>query len=197
MRHFAINAVFILSFSVAWSRQATGNDDTCAKLASLNLSGATVVSAATVAAGAFTPPDGSMLTPSQKALLGRLPEFCRVQVIATPSSDSAIPIEVWMPVKEWNGKFRGQGNGGFAGSIDFVGPAVALMQGYASGATDTGHTGGAGDASWALGHREKVIDFGYRAVHEMTAISKTVVQAYYGGTAKHNYFASCSDGGSK
>jgi hypothetical protein len=49
-----------------------------------------------------------------------------------------------------------------------------------------GHSGGAGDASWALGHREKVIDFGYRAVHEITAISKTVVQAYYGGAAFFN-----------
>ncbi len=115
--------------------------------------------------------------------------------MATPSTDSAIPIQVWMPAKDWNGKFRGQGNGGFAGSIDFLGTAVALMQGYASGATDTGHSGAAGDASWALGHREKVIDFGYRAVHEMTAISKTMVQAYYRAASKHNYFASCSDGG--
>ena len=73
-----------------------------------------------------------------------------------------------MPVKGWNGKFRGVGNGGFAGSIDYEGPAVALMQGYASGATDTGHSGNGGDASWALGHPEKVIDFGYRAIHEMT-----------------------------
>ena len=40
-----------------------------------------------------------------------------------------------------------------------------------------------------------MIDFGYRAIHEMTAISKSVVQAYYGDAAKHNYFASCSDGG--
>ena len=195
LKTFAITAVCLLSVSVAWSQQAPGNGETCAKLASLNLPGAKVVSAAVVAAGAFMPPDSSMLTPAQKALMGHLPEFCRVQVMATPSTDSAIPIEVWLPVKEWNGKFRGQGNGGFAGSIDFVGPAVALMQGYASGATDTGHSGGPGDASWALGHREKVIDFGYRAVHQMTAISKSVVHAYYGGAAKHNYFASCSDGG--
>ena len=124
-----------------------------------------------------------------------LPDFCRVQVMAVPSTDSAIPIEVWLPVKGWNGKFRGQGNGGYAGSIDYLGPVVAVMQGYATGATDTGHSGGDGDASWALGHREKVIDFGYRAIHEMTTISKAVVQSYYGEAAKHNYFASCSDGG--
>lgn len=179
LRHFAITSVCVLSFWVAWGQQAPGNGDTCAKLASLNLPEAKVVSAAVVRVGGFTAPGNSMLPPTQKALFVHLPEFCRVQVMATPSTDSAIPIEVWMPVKEWNGKFRGQGNGGFAGSIDFLGPAVALTQGYASGATDTGHSGGAGDASWALGHREKVIDFGYRAVHEMTVISKTVVEAYY------------------
>ncbi len=195
LRHIAITAVCILSFSVAWSQQEPASHDKCAELASLRLPGAKVVSAADVAAGAFMPPSASLLSPAQKALFAHLPEFCRVQVMATPSTDSAIPIEVWMPVKGWNGKFRGQGNGGFAGSIDFFGPATALMQGYASGATDTGHSGGSGDASWALGHREKVIDFGYRAVHEMTAISKTVVQAYYGDAAKHNYFVSCSDGG--
>ena len=195
LKHLAIPVVFLLSLSLARPQQASAADDKCGKLASLTLPGAKVISAAIVGAGTFMPTDASMLQPSQKAPMGHLPPFCRVQVVATPSTDSAIPIEVWMPVTGWNGKFRGQGNGGFAGSIDFVNPAVAVMQGYASGATDTGHTGGSGDASWALGHREKVIDFGYRAIHEMTAISKIVVQTYYGDAAKHNYFASCSDGG--
>ena len=195
LKRFAIPAFFILSISVVRSQQSPAGQDNCAKLASLQLPGAKVVSAATVAAGAFLPPDASTLPPTQKALMAGLPPFCRVQVMATPSADSAIPVDVWMPVKGWNGKFRGQGNGGFAGSIDFTGPAVALMQGYASGATDTGHTGGSGDASWALGHPEKIIDFGYRAIHEMTAISKAVVQAFYGDAPNHNYFASCSDGG--
>jgi hypothetical protein len=195
LKHIAIAAGFILLLSHAWSQHTSAGNDSCAKMASLTLPGAKVVSAAIVAAGSFMPPDSSSLQPAEKALMAGLPQFCRVQVVATPSSDSAIPIDVWMPVKGWNGKFRGQGNGGYAGSIDYVGPAVALMQGYASGGTNTGHVGGSGDASWALGHREKVIDFGYRAVHEMTTISKTVVQAYYGEAAKHNYFASCSDGG--
>ncbi len=194
LKNLAALAACWFSLSVAWS-QAPAPNDTCAKLASLNLPQAKVTSAAIVPPGAFVPPDAATQQPAQKALLERLPAFCRVQVMATPSADSAIPIEVWLPVKGWNGKFRGVGNGGFAGSIDYLGPAVALMQGYASGATDTGHTGNGGDASWALGHPEKVIDFGYRAVHEMTAVSKSVVQTYYGGAAKHNYFVSCSDGG--
>ena len=105
-KQFAIPAVFILSFSVAWSQEAPPSDDACTKLASLTLPGVKVVSAAVVAAGAFVPPDGSMQQPAQKALLGGLPQFCRVQVMATPSTDSAIPIEVWMPEKEWNGIYE-------------------------------------------------------------------------------------------
>jgi len=51
--------------------------------------------------------------------------------------------------------------------------AAALRRGYAAGSTDTGHGGVGTDApQWALGHPEKVADFGYRAVHEMTVKPK-------------------------
>jgi hypothetical protein len=89
LRHFAIPAVFILSFSVAWSQQASASDDTCAKLASLTLPGAKVVSAATVAAGAFMPPDTSMLQPAQKALMGGLPQFCQQRPVQPDSTFQA------------------------------------------------------------------------------------------------------------
>jgi feruloyl esterase len=51
------------------------------------------------------------------------------------------------------------------------------------------------DARWALGHPEKVVDFGYRAVHEMTAAAKAAIRAFYGDGPRHSYFASCSNGG--
>ena len=35
-----------------------------------------------------------------------------------------------------------------------------MQRGYAAAMTDTGHEGGS--ASFAMGHPEKVIDFGYR-----------------------------------
>ncbi len=74
-----------------------------------------------------------------------------------------------MPVSGWNGKLEGVGNGGFAGSINYGlqgGMAAALLGGYATASTDTGHKAGAMvDASWALGHPEKIVDFGYRAIH--------------------------------
>src|SRR5260370_4695865 len=100
-----------------------------------------------------------------------------------------------MPASGWNGKFRGQGNGGFAGEIDYRALGLAILQGYASASTDTGHAAGGVDATWALGHPEKIIDFAYRAIHEMSLLSKATVKAFYGDAPKHSYFANCSNGG--
>jgi hypothetical protein len=72
---------------------------------------------------------------------------------------------------------------------------IHLRRGYATAATDTGHEAEAADASWAFRHPEKVIDFGYRALHETTVNAKAIVQAFYGQPAQHAYFDSCSNGG--
>jgi feruloyl esterase len=98
-----------------------------------------------------------------------------------------------MPVAEWNNKFLAVGNGGWAGSISYPAMAEALMHGYATSSTDTGHTGSG--ASFALGHPEKIVDFGYRAVHEMTIAAKPIVAAVYGNGPKHSYWQGCSTGG--
>ena len=81
------------------------------------------------------------------------------------------------------------------GLIDYVELGAAITKGYAATATDAGHTGSPIDASWALGHPEKVIDFGHRGIHEMTRVAKLAVQQFYGSGPKHSYFAGCSDGG--
>ena len=52
---------------------------------------------------------------------------------------------------------------------------LPLTLGYAVASTDTGHEGKGDDGSYALGHPEKIIDFGYRAVHEMVVKSKAIV----------------------
>lgn len=138
--------------------------------------------------------DGSFKPPGEKGLSG-LPPFCRVAGVISPSSDSAIEFEVWLPVTGWNQKFQGVGNGGFAGAISYGSLAGALQRGYASSSTDTGHKGTGIDARWALGHPEKIIDFGYRGIHEMTVKAKAIAQAYYGEAPRRSYFASCSNGG--
>lgn len=193
-KHVVIAALCLFSLPMAAAQQAS-TDDACAKLANVSLPTAKIASAQIVPAGTFTPPGAPDQNPGHKALYAGLPAFCRVTLLDAPSTDSAINMEIWLPAKGWNGKFRGMGNGGFAGSIDYVGSAVAVTQGYASGGSDTGHIASGIDATWAVAHPEKVIDFGYRAVHETASLSRTLIEAYYGSPAKHNYFVSCSDGG--
>jgi hypothetical protein len=71
----------------------------------------------------------------------------------------------------------------------------ALQGGYAVSGTDTGHSGGSLEAGWALGHPEKIVDFGWRGVHETAVASKAIIEAYYAKAPTHAYFAGCSDGG--
>jgi Tannase and feruloyl esterase len=124
-----------------------------------------------------------------------VPSSCRIHVVSTPSSDSHIEIEVWLPLTDWNGKFQGLGNGGLAGSIDKMALALALQKGYAAASTDTGHGAGDRDGSWALGHIEKIRDYGYRAIHETAVIAKTLMSAFYGKSPTYSFFVGTSNGG--
>jgi feruloyl esterase len=67
-----------------------------------------------------------------------------------------------------------------------------IRRGYATASTDTGHQGGGGP--W-MQNREKLIDYGYRAVHEMTVKGKAIAAAFYGNQARLSYFTGCSAGG--
>jgi feruloyl esterase len=118
-----------------------------------------------------------------------MPAACRVVGRVQP----AITFEVWMPAAGWNGKFQAVGGGGFAGVIGYGAMATALNRGYATASTDTGHS--TRDGAWALGHPELVIDFGYRAIHEMTIKAKAIIEAFYGNTPRYSYFVGCSTGG--
>ena len=170
----------------------------CRTLVGSKIPDATITLAETVLPGAFRPP--AALPPSGPVgglILGSeidLPEFCRIAAVSKPTQDSEIKFEVWMPAN-WNGKFMGVGNGGMGGSISYPLLSGVLARGYATASTNTGHQGRINDGSYALGHREKVVDFGYRAVHEMTVVAKELIAAYYGRTAKFSYWNGCSTGG--
>ena len=160
----------------------------CGTLSKLALPNATITLAQAVEAGPFTPP-GSDNADAARAL----PAFCRVAATLKPTRDSDIKIEVWMPASGWNGKFQAVGNGAFSGAIAYPAMMTALARGYATSSTDTGHVGNS--ASFALGHPEKMIDFGWRAVHEMTAASKKIIATYYDAGPKFSYWNGCSAGG--
>jgi feruloyl esterase len=184
----------------------------CESLKSLPLPDTTITAAEFVAAGPYTaltvapapdtgryrgaPPGGQ---PPQGRGRGTaaaspiVPAHCRVAAVITPSADSRIEIELWLPAERWNGKFQAVGNGGWAGVISYAALAAAVQEGYAAASTDTGHRGG--DASFALGHPEKFVDFAYRAVHEMTVKSKAIIWAFYDRAPRLSYWNGCSTGG--
>ncbi len=170
-------------------------DDACNHLMETKISGATITLADAVAAGAFAGPPAPFTRRDVSALYKNVPAFCRVVAAAKPSADSEIKIEVWLPASGWNGKLQGIGNGGFAGLIDYMQLSTSVSKGYAATDTDTGHSGTPVEAAWALGHPEKVVDFGYRGIHEMTRVANEMIHAYYGKAAQRSYFAGCSDGG--
>ncbi len=171
------------------------SSEACGKLAGVSLANVSISSAKAYAAGEFAGPPQPFTGRDLSAFYSRLPAFCRVVAVARPTADSNITIEVWMPLEGWNGRLQGLGNGGFAGLIDNFELGAALGKGYVSTATDAGHTGSPIEAAWALGHPEKVVDFGHRGIHEMTRVAKALVQQFYGSGPAHAYFAACSDGG--
>jgi len=166
---FAASAAVCASFAAAAAVP-------CGNLTSLSLPHTSVTSAVRVAAS------------------GGVPTYCLVEAHARPTSDSDIKILVGLPTaSNWNGKYLQSGNGGFAGSV--APPTGSVQLGYAGAATDDGHTASGFDASWALGHPEKVVDFGYRALKETTNTAKAIIAAYYGASPRLSYFSGCSDGG--
>jgi hypothetical protein len=160
----------------------------CQALTALTLDHAKITSATLTTPA--TNPGGTNLP---AAFVAPLPAFCRVILEDHPSADSNIQTEVWLPASGWNGKLRGVGNGGFAGDIYYKPMASAVAAGYATVGTDTGHTGV--QSTFALAHPEKVKDFGWRAIHDMTVQAKQIVTAFYGKPAHLAYFTGCSDGG--
>lgn len=162
----------------------------CESLAGMTLGNATIT-----AATAITPPFSVAGKDPPKPVSISAP-FCRVEGTIRPTADSDIRFELWLPPPaSWNGKYEGVGNGGFAGSIVYPAMNWALTAGYAVSGTDTGHSGSPIDSRWAVGHPDKIVDFGWRAIHETALASKAIVQTYYGHTPAHAYFSGCSDGG--
>jgi feruloyl esterase len=134
------------------------------------------------------------LSPQQSPVAG-LPAFCRVMGAGHPTADSDIRIEVWLPVQGWDGRFTGGYGGGLAGYMNYMDLAAGLRAGTAVAVTDTGHRYTESSSVWAKGHPERVRDYAWRGIHEMTVAAKQVIAAYYGAAAQRSYFIGCSNGG--
>ncbi len=178
-------AFIVLAWAVPLTAQTT-----CERLAQTSVPNAVITLSASISAGVFKTPGQPGGAVNSQALAVRA--FCRVTATLHPTDDSAIDIEVWLP-EDWNGKYQAVGGGGWAGVISYPAMAAALAEGYATSSTDTGHKGP--NAEFAPGHPEKMIDFAYRAVHEMTGVAKLLIGARYGRAPRLSYWNGCSTGG--
>ncbi|HET7083804.1 MAG TPA: tannase/feruloyl esterase family alpha/beta hydrolase [Rhizomicrobium sp.] len=182
-------SVAALMPALAASAAKPSSDDAanCAALAGKSIAPDSVIAGAEYLAGGGSVGTTKITVP-----------FCRVIGVATPTADSHIGFEVWLPpAAQWNGKFRGEGSGGSAGAISPSPMRDALMMGYATMSTDNGHVDGANGEhglSWAYKHPEKMVDWAWRALHLSTVAAKKVIGDFYGKPAAKNYFVSCSAG---
>ncbi|MGX7894806.1 tannase/feruloyl esterase family alpha/beta hydrolase [Tsuneonella sp. HG222] len=192
-----IRKLLLGTISAAAFASAPAAAKDCSELAGMAVTDGKVTSATLVEAGKFAPPAAPGGPPPGVAAAGfaKLPAFCRVQATLTPSSDSDIKVEVWLPASGWNGKYVGIGNGIWAGQLSLSQLGDPLSRGYAVATTDTGHTGNGLTAEWAIGHPEKLVDFGHRAVHGMTVAAKEAIRAFYGEGPLFSLWNSCSTGG--
>lgn len=113
--------------------------------------------------------------------------------------DYAIAFEMRLP-RAWNGRFYYQGNGGLDGAVRPAegalggGPLTgALAQGFAVISSDAGHTG-AQTPFFGLEPQSR-LDYGYRAVADLTPMARALIAAAYGKGPDRAYIGGCSNGG--
>ncbi|MGH8780461.1 tannase/feruloyl esterase family alpha/beta hydrolase [Paraburkholderia sp.] len=163
----------------------------------------TITSATSIAASTTSPwqVPSNLLTPGN--LVVTTP-FCRVTGVIKPVSNSNIGFEVWLPLNRdsWNTKFVGGADGGSTGAIEYSSMVDALQRGYAVMGHDNGHTSTTVfEQSWAFDlstdtvKTDQIVDFGYRAEHVVTVVSKELTNAFFGDQPAHSYYVGCSQGG--
>ncbi len=117
--------------------------------------------------------------------------FCRI----AGTIETEIKFELWLP-DDWNGKYQQVGNGGYTGAINYPTMGGALAKGYAAASTNLGHESqNAFSTDWMVGHKQRIVDFGYRAHHLVSEVAKAIVAAYYDKKPTRSYFVGCSSGG--
>ena len=186
-----LRAASVLTALAAGALHLPAAAQSCEALTNLALDGGRVTLAMTV-------PGPTLLGADGKTYTG-IPPFCKISAIATPTPDSLINIEVWLPQQaDWNGRFQGIGNGGYAGTVAVGAPAmvVGLKRQFAVATTDMGTApSGNNNGDLLVGHPQKWEDWGHRATHLMTVVGKQLVQAYYARPPVYSYFNGCSTGG--
>lgn len=116
------------------------------------------------------------------------PAHCRVRGVI----DRTIRFEVALPVDGWQGRLMFHALGGTAGML---GDTTSLLDdGFAMASTDTGHAGN-GQGSEFARDQHALTNFGFRAIHLTTVLSKRIIRQFYGREVDYSYIWGCSNGG--
>lgn len=120
--------------------------------------------------------------------------YCLVELRVDPQ----VNIWVALPMSDWNGRLRAEGNGVYAGSV--VVAADSVRQGFVGVTTDTGHTGSFLSGAFGMlapgqPNTQLQIDFSYRSQYLMSVVGRQVTQAFYGRAPLRSYWFGCSTGG--
>ncbi|KAK6585644.1 hypothetical protein PZA11_002371 [Diplocarpon coronariae] len=128
--------------------------------------------------------------------------FCNVTLTYThPLQRDFITVQVWLPTKNWNGRFLGTGGSAYATGVFDKALAPAIELGYSAASTDGGHKFEELSAeSWAHASPGNINlyllqDFASVSLNEMTIIGKVISEKYYSMKPKYSYWDGCSTGG--
>lgn len=180
-------AAGVMMLLAGCAEDPSGPDEAgCASLVDRTWGDATIESATALEA------EDELEVTGSEVKISDLPELCRVQGVATPTAESRIAFEVWLP-SDWNGRIHMVGNGGYSSAMNFGLMADLVRGGSAAVATDTGHEGD--DLSFGAENIEARNDWGHRAVHESIVAAKHIVEEHYARSAEYSYFSGCSTGG--
>lgn len=197
LRALCAPALIVFALEASPVASATPAPDATRARACGKLTGTTVAAARILRAALVSPPFSATWDGNSVKEKVTVP-FCLIEARAASSAGSDIRFEVWLPTANWNARLLGIGAGGSLGAINRPDLGLGVNRGFAAVATDNGHRGYRwNDSAWALGHPERIEDFGYRAHHLATQAAKALVKRFYGRREAYAYYFGCSQGGTK
>ncbi|KAJ9610572.1 hypothetical protein H2200_005349 [Cladophialophora chaetospira] len=131
--------------------------------------------------------------------------FCNVTLsLRHTDADDTVYVNVWLPLKDWNGRYQATGGGGLAAGFGDPILAGQVGNGYAASTTDGGltldNTIDPQSGVWALNddgtpNEALQLNLAWRSIHDMAVASKDLIKQFYGSDPNYSYWHGCSQGG--